>query len=268
MPELMLCNVSVNAVPLREMIPYASAAGFTVVSITAHAHAKSGMSNAELSTMLRDHGLRVQEVEASFDWLAPVDDQVRARYRPPYGTDEILDVAAELGAETGLAVHFGPPRSIEQAVDAFGTFCDKAADRGLKAALEYAAIGTIADLDSAWTIVSGADRANGGLLIDLWHHRRSHSDDALLAAIPPGRIHSVQLSDGARDPQGSLLEDVQLRRLPGEGDFGAAAFTEQLLAQGVRCAIGVEVFQPVRRGEEARLAIVRLHDSLRSVVPA
>jgi sugar phosphate isomerase/epimerase len=268
MTDLMLCNVSVNSVPLRETIPYASAAGFTVMSVTAHAHAKSGMSNAELVTMLDDHGVRVQEVEASFDWLAPVDEELQVRYRPPYDTDELLDVAAALGAETGLAVHFGPPRSLEEAIDAFGTFCDKAADRGLKAALEYAAIATITDLDTAWRIVQGAARPNGGLLVDLWHHRRSHSDDDLLASIPPERIHSVQLSDGTHEPVGTLLEDVQLRRLPGEGAFAVASFVERLLAQGVRCAFGVEVFQPVAGGVDARRAIVALHRSLRSVVPA
>jgi sugar phosphate isomerase/epimerase len=267
MNELMLCNVSVNAVPLRETIPLAAAAGFRVMSITAHAHSKSGMTNAELSTVLDDHGIRVQEVEAAFDWLAPLDDETADRYRPPYDTERILDTAAALGAATAVAVHFGPPQPVEAAVAAFAAFCDRAAARGLQAALEYAAIATIADLATAWEVVSLADRPNAGLLIDIWHHRRSGSDDDLLLSIPPERIHSVQLSDGARSPEGTLLDDVQRRRLPGEGDFDVASFAQLLVGHGVSCAIGVEVFQPTRGGRDAARAISALHDSLAAVVP-
>jgi sugar phosphate isomerase/epimerase len=263
--ELMLCNVSVQNLHLREAIPLAARAGFEVMSIVARPHRKSGMTNAEIGALLAAHGMRVQEVEAAFDWLVPFDQAGTDRFRPDYDTEELLDIAAELGARTLVGIHFGPPRALEAAIDAFGRFCDRAAERGLDAALEFAPIATITDLASAWDIVSGAGRRNGGLLVDLWHHRRSGGEDELLDRIPADRILSVQVSDGARQPEGTLDEDVQRRRLPGDGELGVPAFVRRLVDHGVRCPIGVEAFDAaaLRADPEARLRA--LHESLRRV---
>jgi sugar phosphate isomerase/epimerase len=263
--ELMLCNVSVQNLHLRDAIPLAAAAGFEVMSIVARPHRKSGMTNAEIGALLAAHGMRVQEVEAAFDWLVPYEQAGTERFRPDYDTEELLDIAAELGARTLVGIHFGPPRPPEEAIDAFGRFCDRAAERGLDAALEFAPIATIGDLASAWDIVAGAGRRNGGLLVDVWHHRRSGGDDDLLERIPADRILSVQLSDGAREPEGTLLEDVQRRRLPGDGELGVAVFVRRLVEHGVRCPIGVEAFDPVALAADPAARLRALHSSLRDV---
>jgi len=262
----MLCNVSVQNLHLREAIPLAADAGFGVMSIAARPHKRSGMTNGELGGLLAAHGVRVQEVEAAFDWLVPLEEAGTERFRPDYDTEELLDIAAALGARTLVGIHFGPPRPLQAAIDAFGRLCDRAAERGLDAALEFAPIATIGDLASAWEIVSGAGRRNGGLLVDLWHHRRSGGDDALLDRIPPDRILSVQLSDGAREPEGPLLEDVQRRRLPGDGELGVGPFVRQLLDHGVRCPIGVEAFDPEALAADPGARLRALHDRLRAAV--
>jgi sugar phosphate isomerase/epimerase len=260
----MLCNVSVNNVPLRDAIPAAAAAGFDVMSITGHSHRRSGMTNEELAGLLARHGVRVQEVEAAFDWLTPIDD-VPPVFRPDYTAEELLDIGAALGARTIGAVHFGSRRPVEAAAEAFAALCDRAAARGMDVALEYVAVATIADLKTAWEVVSAADRPNGGLLVDIWHHRRTASADGLLTSIPAERILSVQLSDGPREPVGSVLEDLQHRRFPGEGDFGVPAFVRRLVDHGVSCPFGVETFDPVRLSAGVVAGVRHLHRTLRDV---
>jgi sugar phosphate isomerase/epimerase len=142
----MLCNVSVQNVHLREAIPLAAASGFRLMSITARSHKKSGMTNDELLELLGEHGVRVQEVEAAFDWLVDLAEAGTGRFQADYDTAELLDVAAALGARTLTAIHFGPPRPPDVAAAGFARLCDRAAERGIDVALEYAAIATVADL--------------------------------------------------------------------------------------------------------------------------
>src|SRR5262245_55031060 len=65
MTELALCNMSAATVPLRDVIPAASAAGFTAMSIAAKPLVKSGMSDAELAAVLTVNEIRVHDVEAA-----------------------------------------------------------------------------------------------------------------------------------------------------------------------------------------------------------
>jgi len=261
-----LDNVSMSTLPLRDVIPAAGAAGFTSMSILARPHSKCGMTDAELAALLADNGIAVHDVEASGDWLEPPAPRAEAWLNSVYDTEQLLAVADALGATTLVAVHFGPARPPDASAEAFAALCDRAGEHGLRVALEFPAIATIGDLGTAWQVVQDADRANGGLLIDLWHHRRSGSDDALLASIPADRIHSVQLSDGAAEPEGTLLEDLQRRRLPGEGDFDVVAFIRQLDAMGVTCPIGIEVFDAGLIAKGAPDAARVLHDALAGVV--
>ena len=59
--------------------------------------------------------------------------------------------------------------------------------------LEFVPFFGIDTLEAAWEIVSGANAANGGIMFDTWHHRRSGSTDAFLATIPGARITGVQV---------------------------------------------------------------------------
>src|SRR5262249_55827502 len=150
-----------------------------------------------------DHGLVITEVEAVGDWLAPEADDVDARVRSVvYPAEELLDITAELGAATVTAVHPGPPRPLDESAAAFARLCDAAAERGLRVALEFVAWMGIDSAATAWDVVRTADRGNGGVLVDVWHHRRSSDRDDALRGIPPDRIFSVQLCDATAHPSG------------------------------------------------------------------
>lgn len=245
--ERVLCNVAVANLALAEVIPAAAAAGFTHVSIMARSHRRAverqGSSNAQLRHLLDDHGLAVSEVEAAADWLGGPRAGEHAVLDTVYDTAQLLAAGEALGAATLVALHFGPPVPPDDAAAAFAELCRRAAEHGLRVALEYAAVGTIAEVASAWEIVRLAGAPNGGLLVDLWHHRRGGSADATLLAVPADRIFGVQLSDGAAQPEGTLLDDLLVRRLPGDGDFEAAAFVALLDRHGVRCPVGVEALR-------------------------
>ena len=254
-----------STLPLGDVIPAASAAGFTSMSVLARAHQKCGMTDAELAACFADHGIAVQDIEASGDWLAAPPPAAEPWLRSVYDTSQLLDVAATLGATTLVAVHFGPARPVEEAAEAFAALCDRAAAHGLRVALEFVAIATIADAATAWDVVRRADRPNGGVLVDLWHHRRSGLGDEALDEVPADRIFGIQLSDGARQPEGTLLEDLQRRRLPGDGDFGVREFVARMQARGVTCPLGIEIFDAALLARGAQEATQVLYDALQRV---
>ncbi len=269
-PRLVLCNVAMATVSFADLVGGAVAGEFDAISLlgTTHRRAalKEGLTARDMRHLLDDHGVGITDVEAVGDWLGPPPTDGPKWLACLYPAEAYLDIAAELGAATVVAVHFGAPAPIETAVQRFGLLCDDAASRDLDVALEFPAFATIADVRTAWDVVRLADRANGGILVDTWHHRRGSNDDAALAQVDGARVLSVQLADAAGEVTGPLVADVMYRRLPGEGDFGLVALMRSLAAQGVRAPVGIEVFDVdlLKQGPEA--AAKRLGASLRHVV--
>ena len=266
----MLCNVAVAGVPFLDHVAAARTAGFDAISLLGRAHRRAtqrdGLTDQDMRTILDDHGIVLTDVEAAGDWLGPPpEDQPRFLHQV-YPTETYLDVAEALGARTVVAVHFGAPAPEDVAVMRFGELCDAAADRGLDVALEFVAFATIADVASAWEIVRLADRPNGGLLVDTWHHRRSGVGDEALAAVDGTSVLSVQLADGSAEPVGPLLDDVMYRCLPGTGAFGITGLVRVLDDLGTRAPIGIEVFDQAQVQAGARSAAQQLGDSLRQAV--
>jgi sugar phosphate isomerase/epimerase len=223
---------------------------------------RAGLTNSDLRSLASDEGVTITDVEAAADWLSPEPDHTASGHRARYTTDQLLAIAAELGATTLVLIHEGDPAPANLAAERFAAVCDRAADEGLRVALEYPAWMTIGSLEVAWEVVRTADRPNGGLLVDLWHHRRSNSDDELLRTIPPERIYSVQLSDATAQPRGTLVEDVMHRALPGDGEFDVAAFVALLADIGVEAPIGIEVLEPELLALGPDAAARALYDAL------
>lgn len=266
----MLCNVSVANLPLQDVVPAAGAAGFDCISVLARSHRRctrrDGWTNAQLALLVEESGLWVHEVEAIGDWLAPPSTVDRPWLESVYDIDELFEVAEALRARQLVAVHFGDPVPLDDAAEAFAALCDRAADHDMTVALEFPAMATIADVRTAWEVVRGADRDNGGILLDVWHHRRSTAIDDDLAAVPADRIMSVQLGDGAAVPEGPPIDDVVNRCLPGAGDFGVSGLLNDLDQRGVRCPVGVEVLQPEIVGDGPGPAADRLHTALTATI--
>ena len=85
--------------------------------------------------------------------------------------------------------------------------CDKAAGIGVRADLEFMPFWGLPDLEAAWAIVGGADRANSGITVDTWHFSEGKPDADLLEALPGRRFVALQVNDGQlRQISGSLPE--------------------------------------------------------------
>ncbi|MBV9204185.1 MAG: sugar phosphate isomerase/epimerase [Actinobacteria bacterium] len=211
---------------------------------------KTKSQAARLRRRAEDRGVALSVLDPFTTWLAPADagpggagsEQARyARLFASYQPTEIFTMAAELGAATVTAVApvVGRP---SEAADRFAAACAEAAGYGLRLQLEFMPFTPIPNLQRAWQVVSQAGPANGGLVLDVWHFRRSGSSLTQLAAIPADRLFTVQLSDGPADPEPDLWHAASHgRRLPGTGQLDVTGILRSLRAMGARPEFGPEV---------------------------
>lgn len=230
------------------------------------AAARNGTSAAELGDQLRSTGLKIV-----FDPLMGWHD-VLAEGQSPFsavGFDEALRAARQVGAELISVV--AQPHSaldVDGLAAAFGGVCDRAADFGALAQLEFMPFSSVPDLRTACRILQAADRPNAGLLIDSWHFFRSDPDFELLASLDGSRVFSVQLSDGVLgDAPGTRVETME-RSLPGEGQFQLARFLRVLADVGGLQQVGAEVISPAHREMSARAAAGRSQAAVESAMRA
>lgn len=201
---------------------------------------------AGMRAILAHNGMAWIEVECLFDWFADGE----RRQASDINRRLLLEAAAELGAfHVKVASDFAGNCPRARMIEEFAALCDDAATAGTKVSLEMTPFSNTPDLVSTLAVVEGAGRANGGLMLDLWHVTRCGIGNAEIAALPKERIFGVELDDAAATVQGDLLEDtLEHRRFCGEGDFDVAGFIAALDAAGFEGPYGVEVLSAeVRR---------------------
>ena len=185
--------------------------------------------------VLERHGLCLAEVEVLMEWC-PLTD--RGRY--------LLETACHLAERFGVRhVHaIGPYAGTpEEAAEAFAVLCDATATVGLQVALEHLPFTNITTLADALAIVETADRPNGGLCLDSWHHFRGQREWDVLAQLPLERIKSIQINDGPELPVDSdyYRDTVAHRLTPGTGSFDLRRFLNTIRDRGYKGPVSVEV---------------------------
>lgn len=242
--DLVLSHFSLGRyVDFEERVAAAAAAGYTGIGLWFGDYVRmraDGRSDKDLRAVLDYHGLRVTEFEALRGWAA--DGDVLATSRDQEQT--IFHMADVLGPGGSFQI-LGPyPGSLEQAAEALARVCDRAAEHGLRAAIEFLPEMTnIPDAQSAWELARIADRSNAGLCVDSWHVFRGDAGVESLAGIPADRIFSVQINDG---PTPRVHDDyyrdcTETRLPPGDGDFDLASFVRFIDRSGVAAPWAVEV---------------------------
>ncbi len=269
--DLILSHFSLGRFrPFEERVRAAAEAGFAAMGLYVGDYQRlraEGAADADLRAVLDQHGMRVVEIEALRGWSATGAE--RAAYLQT--EQSVFAMSDALGPGHHVQV-IGPfTGTLDDAAEAFAGVCDRAAEHGLAAAIEFLPeMSNIPDAATAMQIVSAAGRANGGICLDCWHHVRGANDDGMLRAVPAERIFTVQFDDGPRqrvDPD-YYTDCTRHRNVPGEGEFDLAGFLRLVGEMGVRLPLSVEVMsddlQPRPAGEVAR----RLAEATRAVVAA
>jgi sugar phosphate isomerase/epimerase len=251
--DLVLCSGTVGRhTSFRDRLAAASDAGYRAVSLWGRdyqAAREEGFSDADLVALLDDHGLAVAELDPAWWWTPGAD----AFSLPPeldpidvfrFGESELFGIAESLGARSVNAAEvLGGEWDIDEAAAGFAALCDRAAERGLLVHLEWLAWSRVPDLGTALRVVTLADRANGGLNVDMWHCARTGTTADDLLRVPGERVLAVQVDDGPDQAEDNLIEaTLHDRLLPGDGDFDLIGYLGALRTIGSRAPIGVEVF--------------------------
>ena len=269
--DLILSHFSLGRFrPFEERVRAAAEAGFAAMGFYIGDYERlraEGAKDADLRAILDHHGMRVVEIEALRGWSATGQD--RDAYRET--ERQVFAMSDALGPGHHVQVVGPYTGTLDDAAQAFAGVCDRAAEHGLAAAIEFLPEMTnIPDAATAMQIVQTAGRANGGICLDCWHHFRGADDDDMLRAIPAEAIFTVQFDDGPRqrtDPD-YYTDCTQYREVPGDGDFDLAGFLRLLAEMGVRLPLSVEVmsarFQELTAGQITQ----RLADATRAVVTA
>ncbi len=228
----------------------------------------AGMTDASMRAVLEQCGTTIPELEFIWGWAAAPGDGLRAEGD---GYEQLCFAMADaFGSRVVNVGDIGMPEDlapIDDVTERFAALCDRAAEHGLLVALEFLPWSGIPDVATAWRIVDGAGRANGGLLVDTWHHLRGVADDDALRAVPGDRVFVVQVSDADAEPEGPYMEDTTLRRrLPGDGALDLVGFLRTLDGMGVDCPISVELFSPEFQALPADEAAHLAHDATRALI--
>lgn len=257
--------------PLADRFALAAAAGFAGVGLFVGEYLRlvqeEGLDLERLADLLDEHGLVLADIEVVRVWNEPgaASDVQAAFERTAWALADRFECRylQAIGPTLG-----GTPA---ETAAPFAALCDRAADHGLTVGLEFLPFTDLVTAADVLRVVEEADRPNGGVCVDIWHHYRGANDLDLIRAIPAERVMAVQMSDGPAQPLlDSYFEDCLRRRsAPGEGDMDAAGFVRLLLDKGVRLPWSLEVCNDaVWEGVGAREHVQRAGDGMRSVLAA
>lgn len=254
---------------LSDRIGAAGAAGFAGIGLFAGqwmSLAADGWSHERLRSELDDALICLAEIEVLMHWgrATPTDSQIAFE-------GVVWDLVDAFDSRYVQAT--GPyDGTIADAAVRFGALCDRAADHGALIGLEFLPFTNIYDAGDALRIVEAADRPNGGVCVDIWHHVRGANDLALLEAIPGELITGVQVSDGLRRPPATgetfdYKQDCLTTRVaPGKGEFDVVGFVDLLHSKGVDVPWGLEVCNSGATGDAARPHVHAIADAMRNVL--
>ena len=184
-------------------------------------------------------------------------------------TDEALETAGALGARSVTANEmWGRPIDAGSAAVAFAKLCDQAAEHGLLVHIEPMPMSGFRTVADAWEVVRLADRPNGGILFDVWHHLRAGASDDVVRAVPGDRILAVHLSDApAAAARADVIDEMMHDRLlPGRGDVDVVGKIRLLDEIGCTAPLGVEVISDELGALSAREAARRAAEALDTVI--
>ena len=259
--DTVLCSGTLGRIPFPEKIDAAAAAGFAGISV----YYRESHEPEQVRRALADAELFVAELDGPITWLPNWDGP------PAPSVAEVVDRAAALGARSFTIVEItGSTPPLDVAVESFAAACDLAAQAGVLVHIEPFPWSGISDFGFAADIVAGADRANGGILLDTWHLFRGPNRGSLPLRVDPRMVLGLQINDVRAAPDDDVRQEAMHDRLlPGTGAAGGQirALLDGLRAGGCSAPPGVEVFSDELAALPPREIAQRTFDALQSVAP-
>jgi len=221
-------------------------------------------TSEQLAGLLDDAGLCLAEIDALRSWGDPSSaatadavDQEATAFR-----------IADRFACRSLHVLGPGAGTIGEVAAAFGALCDRAADHGLLVGLEFLPTTRIATAADALRVIEAADRHNGGLCVDVWHHQRGADDLELIRALPGEKVFDVQMSDGPLMPTSAdYEEDTRRNRVPpGDGAMDLRGFVAAVRATGTTAPWSLEVCNEAAWETDGSAFVARCATGLRGVL--
>jgi sugar phosphate isomerase/epimerase len=236
-----LSHFSIRHAGLEERFSAAHAANFHAVGLSIDAFLASeeaGVTPSQQRQLADRYEVVVAEIEVLRPWWGSADDRVRTE-----ATEQAaFRMADTFGSRYVQAI--GPYHgSLDEATETFAALCDRAAEHSLTVGIEFLPYTNISDARIADSIVTRADRPNGGVCVDSWHHFRGAADDAQIRELTASKVVAVQLDDGLLQPEHPdyLTDCIENRLVPGEGEFDLVGFIRLLDEMGVSVPVSLEV---------------------------
>ena len=268
--DLVLSSGAIDNPDVAELVRAARAGDYAGIALWPGAYlarASSASALGEMRARFDDAGLVVHDLDAAVVWAGP--DDPGAPYYEEAPEREVYRMADALGAHgVNVLLHSGPNLDLECAAEAFAALCDRAAQHGLRAHLEFSRSRVPANLPSAARVVELTERANAGLMIDTWHVHWGDRGFGDLISVPGERVSGVQLSDApAEEPQDFARATRHQRLLPGSGVVPLEEFLALLRTIDSRAPLCIEAFDTQRVARIGPVAYAReMADAARALL--
>ena len=265
--DLVLCSGTIRCAPFETTVRAAAASGFQGISLYFDEYLSArdrGWSDADMRALLDEHDLGIAEFDGRISWL-PGDDDA-----PPVA--DFIAAAAALDARSitlleSAGRRIGSDVSWAPVVDAFASVCDRAERHGLLVHIEYYPLSGFVDFATAYEVVRHAERANGGVMVDSWHHLRGPDAGRLELGAPGSTVLALQISDVAPEPSADLADEMLHHRLlPGTGSGNLSTLIRALREQGCTAPIEVEVYSDELAALDPFAAAQRASDAIALVL--
>lgn len=266
--DLVLSTLTIPRAGFEERVAAAAAGGYAGIGLHLASYRRllrEGWTIPAMAAALDRHSQLLVEIEFLQLWAGPPGSEDEAAEQERLA----FELADGLGARH---LQLGGPYhgSMERAAEAFAGLCDRAGERGLLVSLEYLPEMTnVESAAQALAIAGLADRPNGGICVDAWHHERGPDTLADLAAVDGRRVTSVQMDDGpAVRTEPDYMTDTSTNRMaPAEGGFDLVGLIRTLDGLGVDAPLGLEVISPSLAASGPPDAVAsRCADGMRAVL--
>jgi sugar phosphate isomerase/epimerase len=208
----------------------------------------------KIKSILQQNNIDFLELEFLTEWILPEDDY---RRQAEQEARELLIEAADVLDANHVKIGNinGYPVDMEDIQQRFADISAEFADVGAKVGLEFFPVDpnvqSIPDALEATQLAR--DAGTGGLYLDLWHNVKLDVDFDNIAALSGDDIIAVEFQDGYVETTMSFLEEtINLRKVPGEGEFPIAEWVSAVREGGFDGPWGLEILSE----EFRRLEIV------------